>query len=162
MGEHRGGSRQIGACIHVGMNTRKHKKRVICLDFDGVIHAHLLSWKDRQTVSSGVVDGVVEAIEQLRRSYVVKVHSGRCCEESGRQAIEDWLKVKGIEVDEVCKDKPQAYLYVDDRGIQFKGDWSQTIKDIEGFRQWQAEQKRQQKRGKIIRKRLRRGYSDET
>ena len=40
------------------------------------------------------------------------------------------LKRHDIEVDEVCRHKPPATVYVDDRAIPFSGDWEQTIGDI--------------------------------
>ena len=128
------------------VNDMLYKRKIICLDFDGVIHKNLKPWKNRETISYGVVTGTKEAIALLRKGYKVVVHSGRCETEQGRVAIERWLKAKGIEVDEVCRYKPMADYYVDDKAVQFKGDWSQLQEDIKGFKHWQALAK------KIIRK----------
>ena len=42
------------------------RKKVVCLDFDGVIHKHLAGWKDRKTIKVGPVKGAAEAIKALR------------------------------------------------------------------------------------------------
>lgn len=109
----------------------------ICLDFDGVIHKALSPWRGRTIISDPPVEKAREAIEQLMKYHRILVHSGRCATEEGREAIEAWLERQGIIVDAVVKDKPLARIFVDDRAIQFKGDWAQTLDDIWNFRQWQ-------------------------
>jgi hypothetical protein len=37
-------------------------------------------------------------------------------------------------VDEICEHKPPAMVYVDDRGIRFRGDWDQAMFDVQEFR----------------------------
>ena len=117
--------------------ARRDKRPVICLDFDGVIHRHLLGWHGRGVIPDVPVDGAQEAIKRLRRRFVVVVHSGRCASEDGIAAIERWLVKHGIHVDMVCATKPLAEVYVDDRAIQFKGNWDATMREIMAFRHWQ-------------------------
>ncbi len=116
---------------------KKNRRPVICLDFDGVIHRHLLGWKGRSIIPDVPVDGAREAIKRLRRRFVVVVHSGRCASEDGVAAIERWLEKHDIHVDMVCSDKPLAEMYVDDRAIQFQGGWEETMREILSFRHWQ-------------------------
>jgi hypothetical protein len=66
----------------------------------------------------------------------VYVNSVRCSYKGGRAAIERYLKAHDIIVDGVVTIKPIACIYVDDRGLQFHGDWEQTIGDIERFSNW--------------------------
>ena len=42
--------------------------------------------------------------------------------------------------------KPHSYIYIDDRGIGFSGDWNKTIADIDNFKQWQEDEKNRAKR----------------
>ena len=108
--------------------------RTVCLDFDGVIHSYQSGWQGETTIADPPIHGVDRAISRLRKDYRVVVHSARCRSEEGRFAVEKWLAKNRIEVDEVCENKPPAFVYVDDRAIQFKGNWSATIADIKSFR----------------------------
>ncbi len=116
-------------------------KPTICLDFDGVIHAHLSGWKGPAVIQDPPVSGAREAIKALRENCVIVVFSGRCASVEGRAAIWCWLKHHKIKVDGVTEHKPVASVFVDDRAVQFKGDWKQTIKDVHSFKQWQDEWK---------------------
>lgn len=108
----------------------------ICLDFDGVVHSYTSGWQGDAIISDPPVPGTKRAIEMLRMDYEVKIYSTRCRSLAGRTAVERWLEVYGIVVDEVCEHKPPAIVYVDDRGIQFKGDWMKCIKKIHNFHHW--------------------------
>jgi len=107
----------------------------ICLDFDGVVHLN------GRFVASTIIEGepvpgVTHAIERLREQYKVVVHSCRCAADGGVDAIKDWLKLHGIEVDDVVDHKPMAEVYVDDRAVAFDGDWLATLDDIDEFKPW--------------------------
>lgn len=95
--------------------------------------------------------GAREAIQSLREVFLVVVFSGRCASEEGRAAVQRWLEFYKIEVDGVSEHKPVASVYVDDRAVQFKGNWEQTIKDVQSFRHWQDEWKA--RRSSVMRRR---------
>lgn len=109
-------------------------RRTVCLDFDGVIHAHQSPWCGAEIIPDEPIHGVREAIARLRKKYRVVVHSARCATEEGFQAVQSWLRTYSIEVDEVFRYKPPATIYVDDRAVRFRGDWLQTARDIDEFR----------------------------
>lgn len=109
----------------------------ICLDFDGVIHSYESGWKGADTIPDAPVVGTKEAIEELRKTYDVKVYSSRCGQEGGKQAMADWFLKHGIVVDQICDHKPPALVYVDDRGVTFNGNWAECIESIKNFNQWQ-------------------------
>ncbi|MEM7785047.1 MAG: hypothetical protein AAF623_16980 [Planctomycetota bacterium] len=110
------------------------KLQTICLDFDGVIHAHSHGWQGEDVIPDPPVHKVDLAIKELRKDYRVVVYSARCRTEKGVVAIQAWLEKYNIKVDEVCFHKPPAHVYVDDRAVCFSGDWQQTIADIHSFR----------------------------
>ena len=117
--------------LHSGVEPRV---RTVCLDFDGVIHSYQSGWQGEAIIADPPIHGVDKAIKQLRKDYRVVVFSARSKSEEGRHAIEQWLAKHRIEVDEVCENKPPAFVYVDDRAIHFGGDWMKTIQDINAFR----------------------------
>jgi hypothetical protein len=115
-------------------NSIHPRIRTVCLDFDGVVHSYQSGWQGESIVADPPIHGVDRAINHLRKDFRVVIHSARCKSEAGRHAIEQWLAKHRIEVDEVCENKPPAFVYVDDRAIRFSGDWPQTIADIKSFR----------------------------
>ena len=110
------------------------KTRTVCLDFDGVIHSYQSGWQGEAVISDPPIHKVGDAIKRLRKDFRVVVYSARCRDEEGVQAIKNWLDKHLIEVDEVCRHKPPAFVYVDDRAVRFTGDWNGTIRDIYDFR----------------------------
>ncbi|MEM0925664.1 MAG: hypothetical protein AAGJ83_06475, partial [Planctomycetota bacterium] len=80
------------------------------------------------------IHGCREAIADLRKRYRIVVHSARCATDAGTAAIEAYLATHGIEVDEVCRYKPPASIYLDDRGLRFEGDWQAARAAIDAFR----------------------------
>ncbi len=109
-------------------------RRTVCLDFDGVIHSYRSGWCGADIIPDPPLHGAREAIARLRNHFRVVVHSARCAVPEGLEAIAAWLQKHDIVVDEVCAHKPPASMYVDDRGVPFRGDWDQTIADIHDFR----------------------------
>lgn len=108
--------------------------KTICLDFDGVVHSYRSGWKGETNIPDPPIHGVREAIRHLRKRYRVVIHSARSGTEEGCMAIRQWLQRHDIEVDDVCRTKPPAIAYVDDRAIPFNGDWQETIGEINQFR----------------------------
>jgi hypothetical protein len=109
-------------------------RRTVCLDFDGVIHLYRSGWCGAEVIPDPPIHGSREAIARLRKRFRVVVHSARCATDEGHRAVEAWLVKHNIEVDEVCRFKPPASVYVDDRAVPFRGDWDQAISDIHDFR----------------------------
>ena len=118
----------------LGKNGIERRILTICLDFDGVVHSYDTGWQGEATIPDPPIHGVDKAIARLKKDYRVVIYSARCRSEEGRAAISNWLAKHRIEVDEVCENKPPAFVYVDDRAIEFRGDWAQTIEKINSFR----------------------------
>lgn len=112
-------------------------KKTIVFDFDGVIHSYRSGWKGANNIPDAPVDGIKNVINTLRKDgYEVVVVSARCSEPAGITAIEHWLHVYDIQVDRVCKEKPPAIVYVDDRAICFNGNTSGLVDEIKNFKNW--------------------------
>ena len=114
-------------------------KPTICIDFDGVINSYKSGYGPHYKVDhipDGPVEGTKRAIEKLRHKFKVVVQSTRCADPDGKQAIIDWLDFYDVEVDDVVAHKPPAVMYIDDRAIQFRGDWVATLRSVEEFKHW--------------------------
>ena len=56
------------------------------------------------------------------------------------RAIEKWLTLHDIKVDDIMAEKPPAHVYVDDRAICFDGDAYSLMHKIETFKPWNEKQ----------------------
>ena len=133
----------------------KHKK-IICLDFDGVIHSYTSGWKGPRNIPDDPVKGAFEWIEKFiwerctlpesmdpwpaDGDYELCIYSSRSTTFAGRWAMKQWMIKHGFdsryfEVIKFPTKKPPAHLTIDDRAICFKGKFP-TIKTIEEFKPW--------------------------
>ena len=113
--------------------------RTVVFDFDGVIHSYTSGWKGETNITDPPVPGIQEALKEIHDAgYEVVVVSTRCKTVLGRMAIENWLDMYGMtqEVDKVCKEKPPAIAYIDDRAICFDGHPETLLKKIKNFQPW--------------------------
>jgi phosphoglycolate phosphatase-like HAD superfamily hydrolase len=112
-------------------------KPTIIFDFDGVIHSYKSGWQGATNIPDEPVEGIREAIEEVRNAgFKVVVVSTRCYDEGGIDAIKAWLDKHSIIVDDVTGEKPAAILTVDDRCICFDGDASTLLNKIRIFKPW--------------------------
>ena len=108
----------------------------VILDFDGVIHSYASGWQGTTVIHDPPVDGMREAIAEIRKEYKVFVVSARCYWPGGIEAIQAWLKEHDIEVDGVTGEKPHAVVTVDDRAICFDGKPETLLEKIRRFKTW--------------------------
>lgn len=112
-------------------------KKTVVFDFDGVIHSYTSGWKGEDVIPDPPVKGITQAIQLIRNAgYEVVVVSTRCATQKGLEAVQKYLADNGIEVDRVCKEKPPAIVYIDDRAICFDGDSGNLLNKIEHFKPW--------------------------
>ena len=112
-------------------------KDVLAIDFDGVIHKNSKGYHDG-TVYDKPVPGAIDAIKKLSKDfklviYTFKGHPDRPVVNGidGIQQTWNWLKEYKIDncVSDIVWGKPNAKIYIDDKGYKFEN-WKKTIKDI--------------------------------
>lgn len=126
----------------------------ICIDFDGVIHNYDRGWQDG-AIYGEVVPGFFEWVERVRGKFKLVIYSSRSKDDAGVTAMGLWLHdqrnkwiaaggrrdpVEPLTI-EFALEKPAAFLTIDDRAIQFRGDWSDpalTPDAMMAFRPWNA------------------------
>lgn len=111
-------------------------KKVILIDFDRTISRYSKGWQGEDVIDELPVDGTRNAIKEIRKNYKVMVFSSRVKTEFGWSAVREWLEKWHIEVDGITHEKKPSSIIIDDRAIQFKGDWMQTLRDIKNFSVW--------------------------
>ena len=111
----------------------------VAFDFDGVIHSYTSGWQGEDAIPDPPVPGIREALKEIHDAgYEVVVVSTRCATIKGHRAIEAWLYDNGLReyIDKVCKEKPPAVAYIDDRAICFDGHPETLLKKIQNFQPW--------------------------
>lgn len=112
------------------------KKQTVIFDFDGVINSYTSRWQGAGVIPDPPVEGIKEAIAEIRKYYRVVVVSSRCYQPGGIEGINAWLKKYDITVDDVTDEKPPAVVIVDDRAITFDGKTEGLLDKIKSFKPW--------------------------
>jgi hypothetical protein len=113
--------------------------KVICIDFDGVISSYT-SWKGRY-IYGKPIKGAAQYTTLLKdHGWTIIIHTTRLENEH----IEIYLNENGIKYDYINHNpnqpmpsnmgKPYANIYLDDRGLNFNGDWEETFDKILEFK----------------------------
>ena len=103
-------------------------KPTLCLDFDGIFN----NYKGYNGDNLGTPrQGIKEFLEQLNKEYSITIFSAR-----RYPLIIKWLKQHNLlmYVDNVTSIKPVAWAYIDDRAIQFNGDYNKALAELKQFK----------------------------
>ena len=140
----------------VNIDLGEDNRPIICIDFDGVIHAYDKPWKGPDIIESGIVPGFLDWAAEAQEYFRLVIYSARSRTTAGIHAMQDWLRKRMLEwyderdnqghfkhsptvqfLFEYAYEKPRAFLTIDDRAIQFKGDWSALgPKKLLAFKPW--------------------------
>lgn len=75
------------------------------------------------------LDGAVEAMHELHnRGFKITVFTARAWVDY--QKIEDWCTLHGLPVRRIICGKPLFKYLIDDRNIEFAGDWNAVLKKV--------------------------------
>lgn len=125
-------------------------RKLICVDFDGVIHSYITPWKEAWIIPDPPVEGAMKWLWQMvnTKDYKIVIYSGRSKVPSGISAMRGWiaeyasLELDGIETAsnllhmlDFASRKPAAFLTIDDRAICFRGTFPST-REIDNFKPW--------------------------
>lgn len=118
--------------------------KTVCIDIDGTI-SHYIEWVDSKTFGE-VLPYCAETIHHLKADgWYVIIYTTR----ADKNEISKFLEDHNIPFDAINENpnqpdnakggKPIADVYVDDRAIQFDGDWAGAYEKITGFTSWEEE-----------------------
>ena len=127
-------------------------KPTLCLDFDGVIHRYSRGWKDG-SIYDDVVAGFFDWAQKAYPLFRLVVYSSRSKTLAGIEEMRAWLEARYLEWATTLTEKPglivldftfshekpPAFLTIDDRGLQFRGDWNAwwlEPKTLRNFQPW--------------------------
>ena len=117
-------------------------KKILCVDFDGVIHSYSSGWKGADNIPDLPVPGAMEWLIHTSQEpdYEVAIYSARSAQAGGIQAMKAWLAKHGMpggNIDDLSfpTQKPPAYLTIDDRAICFRGTFPSVL-ELDSFQSW--------------------------
>ena len=113
--------------------------RTVVFDFDGVIHSYKSGWQGATVIPDEPVPGIRESLKQIHDAgYYIAIVSTRCRTPEGMQAINDWMLEHDMlkYVNLICREKPPAIVYIDDRAICFDGRPETLLEKINNFKPW--------------------------
>lgn len=91
----------------------------IAIDWDGTLVDQEQNW----------LPGSRDALDaMLRRGYKVTIHSSRANWQGGVEQISD--KLGNLASHVAIEPKPEADLYIDNKGQRFDGEWSEILDDL--------------------------------
>lgn len=129
------------------------KKKILCLDFDGVIHQYNSGWQGETIISDDIVPGFFEWADKAHKYFELVIYSSRSKSSEARKAMSRWIhdqrekwrkENNNYEYDDndpltftFAYEKPAAFLTIDDRCLTFNGDWNQfDPESIINFKPW--------------------------
>ena len=117
-------------------------RKILCVDFDGVIHSYTSGWKGVDNIPDQPVRGALQWIRSVleNEEYAIYIYSSRSKDPEGIEAMKAWLLHNGLEAPylnliEFPDKKPPAYLTIDDRAITFRGTFPSKL-ELDNFRPW--------------------------
>lgn len=127
--------------------------KTICIDIDGTI-SHYIEWVDSKTFGE-VLPHCAETIHHLKADgWFVIIYTTR----ADKDEIKKFLDANNVPFDAINENpnqpsnakggKPIADVYIDDRAIQFDGDWEGAYSKITGFKSWEEKPEMKQRPSK--------------
>lgn len=107
-------------------------KKTICVNFDGVLNEY--DGYEEGNLGEPLT-GSKEFIKELRKKYKVVILTSR-----QKEQVIDWLNNNGFPSMKVTNRKVPAVAYIDDRAIQFKGNYKKVISRLKNFKPYWAKE----------------------
>ncbi len=110
-----------------GITIGENMKKKIYIDFDGVLNNYS-GWNNGKLPKPK--DGALMFIEKMSIEYEIWIFTTR-----DRETVWKWLIRNHFDryIEDVTDKKEPAYVYIDDRGICFDGDYEKLTHNIKNF-----------------------------
>jgi len=106
-------------------------KRTILVDLDGVLNNY--NGEFEEDCIPPIKQGAVDFLEVLAQNFTVKIFTTR-----NKLLAAKWVIDNNIDkfIVDITNIKEPAWLIIDDRCIQFSGDYEKTIETLKDFKAW--------------------------
>ena len=106
-------------------------KKTILVDLDGVLNTY--TGKYDENCIPPIKDGAYKFLEKLYQNYDIKIFTTRNNLLASKWIIENKLDKF---ISDITSFKSPAYLTIDDRCLNFRGDFNKIYEEIENFNVW--------------------------
>ena len=117
-------------------------QKIICIDLDGTI-AHYQEWKG-EAYFGDIIPGTANALTELKKQeWLIIIYTTRTnVEFISKFLLEnnipfDYINENPYQPENAIGGKPYADIYIDDRAIQFNGDWEKILQEVMTFQPWE-------------------------
>lgn len=114
----------------------KNQKRTILIDLDGVLNSYIGEFDEN--FIPPVLEGAKDFLKNLSEDFRIKIFTTRNKLLSAKWLIENNLDQYIIDITDK---KDLCWLYIDDRCLQFKGDYKELFENIKMFKPWYKQTK---------------------
>ena len=110
-------------------DNRKDIMKTILIDLDGVLNEYVGSF-DKNFIPP-IKQGAKEFLRALAEKFVIKIFTTR-----NRLLASKWVIENGLDelIEDVTNVKEPCWVYIDDRCINFDGNFNDLIDKIENFK----------------------------
>ncbi len=105
---------------------RPGDKPILAMDFDGVIHSYTSGWQGEDVISDPPVPGVFTWMERAMVYFRIAIYSSRSKSFLGRAAMRKYISKHAPHLFtdlDFPEYKPHAFITLDDRAVNFDGNW---------------------------------------
>ena len=101
------------------------------MDLDGVLNTYVGNYDEN--FIPPIKNGAFEFLSTLSKKYKIKIFTSRNIESASK-----WVEQNNLSalIDGITNIKEPCYLFVDDRCINFNGNYSDLYNEIENFHVW--------------------------
>jgi hypothetical protein len=125
-------------------------KKILCIDFDGVLHSYTSGWMGADIIPDAPVPGAIPFLLEAMKHFKVAIYSSRSHMPGGIEEMKKWLyfwafdptfgmpdkfEVSALIEIDWPTEKPAAFVTLDDRAITFTGIFPDPA-DLVNFRPW--------------------------
>jgi hypothetical protein len=122
-------------------------KKILVVDFDGVLHSYSSGWQGATKIPDQPVEGAIQFLKKAVEEFQVMIYSSRSKEPGGILAMQEWLgKYCSSWEPEYTPnpwwglidwptEKPAAWVTLDDRAICFTGEFP-SMETLLEFKPW--------------------------
>lgn len=106
-------------------------KKTILIDLDGVLNTYTGEYQENYIPP--IREGAYDFIKNLSEDYKIVLFTSRNLLLASQWVVDNGLKDFVYDVSNV---KQPSFLIIDDRGINFTGDYKEIEKQIKNFKPW--------------------------
>ena len=106
-------------------------KKTILIDLDGVLNTYTGDF-DKNFIPP-IKDGAYDFLKKLSENFIIKIFTTRNHLLASKWVIENNLSDY---IDDITNIKELSYLQIDDRCINFNGNYNELMKNITNFAVW--------------------------